>query len=154
MSRSRHGGKGTRAYRIWQAMLNRCRNANVVCYPHYGGRGIKVCERWHSFPAFLADMGEPPEGTTIERVDNDGDYAPGNCRWATRKEQMNNTRACKLVTYNGKTQTVAAWAEELGINRYTLYNRLNDYGWSIEQSLTVVARPRGRHSRREQRENQ
>ncbi len=85
-------GKQTPTHRSWDAMLKRCRNENHVSYSSYGGRGITVCERWLSFKNFLADMGERPEGTSIDRVNNDGNYEPGNCRWATRSEQQRNKR--------------------------------------------------------------
>jgi len=92
-----HAVRGTKsaAYTTWQGMIARCSNPNQRAYKNYGGRGIKVCERWMQFKNFLDDMGEPPEGLTIDRINNDGDYEPGNCRWATRKEQCLNSRPRK-----------------------------------------------------------
>jgi len=89
-------GKQGRTYRIWAGMRNRCRNPNNKNWARYGGRGITVCERWDSFSNFLADMGEVPPGLTIDRIDNNGNYAPDNCRWATRLQQTHNRHGCKL----------------------------------------------------------
>lgn len=98
--RLKHGhcrnGRSTRVYEVWRAMLQRCYNPNHRAYANYGARGITVCERWHTFVNFLVDMGEPPPGLSIDRINNDGNYEPGNCRWATCSEQMRNRRPSKL----------------------------------------------------------
>jgi hypothetical protein len=89
---TKHGMAGTRVHRIWKSMLSRCRNPNVPCFSNYGARGISVCEEWHSFENFYADMGAPPDGLTLERRNNEGDYERSNCCWATRLEQAHNRR--------------------------------------------------------------
>lgn len=92
LSTTKHGKTGTRVHRIWKGMRNRCNNEATPRYKDYGGRGIRVCARWDSFENFYADMGDPPEGLTLDREDNDGDYEPSNCRWATQAEQQANKR--------------------------------------------------------------
>jgi hypothetical protein len=105
----------------------------------YRDRGISVCERWQSFENFLADMGERPPGKTIDRIDNDRGYEPGNCRWATPTEQQNNKRTNHRLAFNGETLTVCEWADRVGVNRMTLFGRLRT-GWSVEKALTTPAR--------------
>jgi hypothetical protein len=101
-----HGASKTRVYSIWKTMRQRCNNPRDHRYPYYGGRGITICERWKQFENFAADMGEPPLGCSIERIDNDGDYCPGNCCWATQAEQIRNRRSYrKLITWNGEKLT-------------------------------------------------
>lgn len=134
-----HGGavRGTRdrAYGSWKSMMSRCYDPNHEAHGRYAGRGIKVCDRWHDFRNFRVDMGERPLGLTLERVDNDRGYDPGNCEWRTPKEQANNRRDNVLVSFDGKTKTVSAWAAFIGIPRDSLDRRFRN-GWSIERSLT------------------
>ncbi len=133
------GHTTSRSYRAWQNMKRRCLKTTYKDYPDYGGRGIKVCDRWLKFENFYADMSERPEGLTLDREDNDGDYTPENCKWATPKEQANNRRTNRLITFRGRVQTMAQWADELMLSQATLYNRLSR-GWSIEQALTTPVR--------------
>ena len=115
----------SRTYHSWYDMLRRCCSSKSQEYRHYGGRGIRVCDRWSTFALFLEDMGESPPGMTIERIDTNGNYEPGNCRWATLKEQANNRRSNVHVTIGDKTLTLAQWADYTGIPRGTVKNRYN-----------------------------
>lgn len=139
----RHGhkrvGKVTRTYRIWRHMTQRCSNSHDIGYTDYGGRGIRVCERWRKFEHFLEDMGEPPPNCQIDRIDNEGDYEPNNCRWTSPRENSRNRRSNCLITYRGRTQCVAAWAEEIGVPRHILYLRLRR-NWSIERTFAQSIR--------------
>lgn len=103
-------------YVVWQAMLRRCRNPKADLSARYLGRGIKVCDRWYKFENFLADMGEPPPGLTLDRIDNDGDYTPDNCRWATTKEQARNRRSNVWIEFGGMRETQEEWARTLGVS--------------------------------------
>lgn len=105
-------------------MLSRCSNPTDPRYESYGGRGITVCERWLDIKAFVEDMGLPPEGMSLERIDNDGPYSPQNCRWATRREQQNNTRATRRVIHEGQVITVSNLARKLGLSHSTILSRL------------------------------
>lgn len=133
-SKTTHGYKYTSTYECWAGMIRRCKNPNQDNYYLYGGRGISVCERWLKFDNFLEDMGEKPTNLTIDRKDYNGNYEPNNCRWATPKEQSNNSSRNHLLTFNGKTQNMKQWSEELGINYSTIRTRLGK-GWSIEKVL-------------------
>jgi len=117
-------------------MIQRCTNQNNKDYKNYGGRGIKVCERWLKFENFLKDIGIPKNGMTLERINNDGNYELNNCKWATRVEQARNTRHNRLICYNGRIQCLSAWAEEYNISPKILWLRLSKLNWSIEKSLT------------------
>jgi len=134
----KHGMHGTRTYRIWQAMLNRCRNKNVPNYNDYGGRGVTVCDEWLSFENFFEDMGEPLEDQSIDRIDNNGDYELNNCKWSTMKEQGRNKRNNRIIELNGKSMCLAAWAEELNIDQASLRERLDR--WPKEIALTKPKR--------------
>jgi hypothetical protein len=126
-------------YYIWQAMIRRCECPEATGYGNYGGRGIKVCERWRkSFANFTTDMGPRPSAKhSLDRYpDQNGDYEPGNCRWATVKEQQNNKRTNRLLSHNGRTQTMAQWAEEIGITIYALSERLKRGKMTLVEALT------------------
>ena len=124
-------------YTTWLAMKQRCQDPNSTSYSRYGGRGIKVCRRWaFSFQDFLEDMGSKPTPChSIERKNNDGDYEPDNCVWATAKEQANNRRSNTILSVNGKAQTLAQWADETGFGTNAICNRLED-GWTVDRALT------------------
>lgn len=125
----------------WVGIVDRCHNPDSSAYYWYGARGIEMCERWQqSVDAFTQDMGMPPTlNHSIERINNDGNYEPSNCRWATAEEQNNNTRRTKLITYNGKTQSLRDWAKEYDLEARGLSERLRR-GWDIEKSLTTPGR--------------
>ena len=135
--RTTHGASKTPAYSVWHGMKGRCENPNDPAFDRYGARGIKMCDRWQNFSNFLADMGQPPIGLTIERENNDGPYEPSNCRWATRKEQQNNRSCNRSYTLNGRTQNLTQWAAEAGLSRNTVDQRLSS-GISIEDALKKV----------------
>lgn len=113
----KHGLRYTKAHKVWTDMLERCRNKNKHNYKNYGGRGIKVCEEWKSVVNFYRDMGEPPTGTTLDRIDVNKGYYKENCRWATPKEQANNTRTNRFIFFKGETKTLSQWCEFLGISK-------------------------------------
>lgn len=133
-----HGLRKTRLYTIWAQMKSRCLNPNSNNYDRYGERGIKVCEEWlNNFVAFhdwAIENGYDDE-LTIDRIDNNGDYEPTNCRWATIEEQANNKRSSCLIEYKGERKTIAQWANLLNINEKMLRRRM-DRGWDVERALT------------------
>ena len=137
-----HGrrAKRSRAYIAWLNMVQRCTNPESNAFHNYGARGIVVCERWLIFANFLADMGEAPPRLTLDRIDVNGNYEPGNCKWATRKEQANNMRRNRMLEFNGERLTLAQWAERLGINPVSLSGRLEG-GWPLAEALTTPALP-------------
>ena len=122
-----HGKAKTKAFRVWMSMKARCLNKDDRAYCYYGKRGITICEQWMAFENFYADMGDRPEGLTIERIDNNKGYSPDNCKWITQKEQMRNTRRNKIIRYGGKKQCIGEWAEDLGLNYKTLWKRLKHH---------------------------
>lgn len=131
-----HDGSRTSAYSSWAHMMQRCTNERHKYYPYYGGRGIRVCARWLTFEHFLDDMGDCPIGHTLERDQVNGDYELGNCRWATRKEQMRNRRVSRLITFAGRTATLSGWAELLGVAVSTLRYRLAT--WPMDRALRGI----------------
>ena len=120
-------------------MKGRCDNENLPHYKNYGGRGISYVARWKKFENFLSDMGEPKPGQSIERINNDGDYGPDNCVWASPKQQGNNRRSNVVIAYKGKSGTISEWADRLGIQYNTLQRRFKT-GWSVERALTEPVR--------------
>jgi hypothetical protein len=132
-----HGMSKTSTYSAWLAMRKRCNNVNCEDYPNYGGRGIKVCERWNSFENFLADMGGRPKGLSIDRIDTNGDYSPENCRWTDSKTQARNKRNSVIVSFNGTTKHIREFCDELGLNPATVFTRIGQQKWSIDRALST-----------------
>lgn len=134
-------GKERREWRIWKGLKDRCCNPSHSSYPDYGGRGVRLCERWQrGFIYFLQDMGDcPAEDRQIDRINSSGNYEPGNCRWVSPSENCNNRRNNRLLTYQGETLTATQWARRNGVNTKLIYDRL-DRGWSTERILSEPAR--------------
>lgn len=136
-----HGMTGTHIYGTWNKMMQRCESLNDRAYFRYGGRGITVCPSWHAFENFYADMGEPPTPEhQLDRIDNDGPYSPENCQWATPKMQANNRSNGVYASWNGKTQTLAQWADETGLAYHVIYYRIVLSHWPVERALTAAVR--------------
>lgn len=138
----KHGKWKTRLYKTWCNMKSRCNNKNATAYERYGGRGIRVCDEWlydfESFQRWALDNGYT-DGLSIDRINNDGDYCPSNCRWINQREQSNNTSRNHLITYDGETHSISEWADIKGISPKTLWNRI-DRGWSVERALTQLVK--------------
>jgi hypothetical protein len=137
-----HSGKRSPEYQSWTSMLARVRGRTGRRREMYGDRGIAVCERWEVFENFLADMGSRPPGTSLDRIDNDGDYMPDNCRWATAAVQARNQRRIPRVEWRGESLTKPEWAERIGIPHATIQDRLYR-GWTPERAFTTpVKKPK------------
>jgi len=138
----KHGLSHGVEWAAYYEMLRRCNQEHHPQHKNYGGRGIKVCDRWAgSFESFYADMGPRPDGTTLDRIEVDGNYEPGNCRWATPAQQANNRRSNRYVEAFGETLTVSEWSARKGIASATIIRRLNK-GWPAEKALTAPLTPR------------
>jgi len=134
-AKQKHGMSKTTEYRIWTAMIQRCHNKKTPSYRSYGKRGIQVCDSWRkSFLAFFADMGPRPAGLSLDRINNDGNYEPANCRWATKHEQARNRRDNVRITLNGATKSPDQWSAELGLSAHTISRRRKE-GYSPEEVL-------------------
>ncbi len=135
-------GGYTPEYRSWLHLRNRCYNQNVPEFKHYGGRGITVCDRWlNNFEAFFKDMGKRPSSKhTIDRRDNDGNYEPGNCRWATQTTQQNNKRSNFIVSVAGREQTLKEVCRDIGVNYQLVWLRIQRYGYTIQEAVSTPKR--------------
>lgn len=137
--RLRHGKSHTRVHNIWCGILTRCDNPHFRAYNRYGGRGITICERWRTFENFYADMGDPPPGYSIERIDNDGNYCPENCKWIPRNKQVENRCVTKRCEYKGRQMTCREIAIETGTNHKILYQRIFRDGMTPEEAVIEPA---------------
>lgn len=129
-------------YITWSKMFQRCYNPKCERFPHYGGKGIKICDRWKfNFDLFLKDMGnKPSKNHSIDRIDNNKDYSPENCRWSTSRQQASNRSTTTFYTYNNKTQCLKDWARELNIHYKTLHNRINIIKMSFIEAISWKGR--------------
>ena len=143
----KHGDWGSTEYITWDGMLARCRNSEHESYQHYGGRGIKVCDRWLVYENFLSDMGrKPSKQHSIERIDNNSDYHPGNCKWATQAEQNRNTSRNLVLTFNGRSMCAADWGDLLGLPGCEISRRIRR-GWTTQRALETPLGKRARPCR-------
>lgn len=138
----KHGKTDTRLYVVWRKMKERCLNSNCKDYKNYGGRGIGICDEWLEFMPFYkwAVKNGHQKHLTLDRINNEGDYKPNNCRFTTRKIQNNNRRDNRIIKFNGKKKTLSEWSDYTGINYKTLVSRLDQSEWSIEKTLTTPVR--------------
>lgn len=137
-----HGKSETPTWVAWSSMKARCLNRTNTGYKDYGGRGILICQRWlDSFENFLEDMGERPDGLSLERLDVNGNYEPSNCKWATDKEQKRNQRRTRWITFQGETLSSVEWSEKVGLPRRLITSRIDTLGWDVGRALTTPARP-------------
>lgn len=127
--------KYRKEYIVWRAMMTRCYNEDDVCYDIYGGRGIKVCKRWHQFKNFVDDMAPRPDGYQLDRCNNDKGYRPGNCRWVTPKVNANNRSNSPLIIHEGRKWTTRELAEQVGLKVGLLSSKLSR-GWSVEEAIS------------------
>lgn len=132
-----HGMSHTRIYKLWIGMRVRCQYVGAPNYRFYGARGIAVCERWASFANFYSDMGDPPPGMSLDRIDSARDYSPDNCRWATDAQQARNRSNNRPIELGGITKLLQEWIEQSGIPYYTVRGRIDKLGWSVERALTT-----------------
>jgi hypothetical protein len=136
-SNSKHGYFGTPTYESWASIIERCFNINSSNYQSYGAKGITMCQKWReSFEEFLKDMGERPEGFSIDRIDVYGNYEPNNCRWASAKTQANNRTNNRKINFNNQNLNLSEWSDITGIKPSTISKRIDKLGWSIEEALT------------------
>jgi len=137
---TKHGLSKHPLYNVWHHMVDRCTKLGDKSYPDYGGRGITVCERWLSVENFVADMQATySSGLEIDRIDNDGNYEPSNCRWVGRSQQADNRRSGRRITFKGQTQSLLQWSKELNINYGTLWDRIVIWRWDVERAFTTPA---------------
>lgn len=141
-----HGKNRTPIYIVWCSMIQRCTNPKNPHYKDYGGRGITICQRWFEFENFYKDMGDRPKEKTLDRKNNNGNYTPKNCKWSTQKEQSNNQRTNRLITFKNKTLTLSQWADRLNIKAKVIGDRINKLRWSIEKAFTTPVRKRSTHN--------
>lgn len=135
----RHGLSGTSEHMAWKSMLNRCRLDNRIQWKDYGGRGIKVCERWMKFKNFISDMGlKPGSDYSLDRIDVNGDYIPSNCKWSTSKQQQQNKRNNVFIEFNGDKKTVSEWAVLCGVKAATIYARLRN---NSATGISLLSKP-------------
>lgn len=133
-----HGLHSSPHYSRWRNMIDRCNNPDCPAYPDYGARGIKVCDRWYDIKNYVADL--PPgyfDGAHLDRIDNDGNYEPGNVRWVTPKRNHNNRRTTVMLSHDGRTMSMTDWSHETGLSISVIWSRINEHGWTVEQALTT-----------------
>lgn len=146
-----HGLTNSPTYRTWLGMIQRCTYTRHQAYANYGGRGITICDAWRTLDGFVADMGIRPDGTTLDRIDVNGNYEPANCRWISRFDQHANYRNNVRLTLNGRTMHIAAWERETGLGKRTIRDRLRR-GWSVEEALTTPPTKPGEETTRRRRD--